>query len=804
MATGGMAGKIGRVTLWPVAFGVNRARVQYRHQSETLRWSGVSDEDAGGATDLSPIAVPMRFGPVRAGVAQTLNPRTNSVDPEGENMTVVTATTTTGTASIVSDNIVTTSATSFSGESRTTFTLSDGSTKRSSSVAYGDIFLPAITPTAAAVSMTDAMTTASFDVLAGDTIAPEGIPIKVAAVQFINAAGPTGSGAARITRINGGAAGGNNVTITRNFQAAGTFKLQYKPGTTDDLHVHGAWIDITLTISVAAGDPVITTRDNAATITTEQDFIDVAVLANDSIVPDQSMVIRAVQQTANSGALVASVHPTDNTVLRVARNAQAASATVRNVQYKPGTSLYMHTAWVNCGVTVQDASARWWHNLGVARGAGVTGANANDQLRSGYSYHNETNWRSNYENRIGFMDAFNGTMPGHKAATFPDTPGGPRIYHPDIDTIQTMDKMSGAVTNASGVGGNDTENDTIGSRSQLAWWSRNCNWQDGWTDLPNGTLLSWSMDMIGIKDVGPGEEGANVNGIWEAINTAGAGSLLRRQYTNMGRRLAKMITDTGTGSMNPKGHQAKYIFARMNHENNQSNGHQVYGPLSGATPERGRLYGQQYADAMDRAIGWIRDGMGTISANVRDNFHFMHAPARSGKLDLGKYATWCPTECDTLSVSYHPQISANTHANLTSKYFNAQPATSGDYALADILEAANATTIPRPMFFPEWSPKYNDATGPNASCPVSDQAVLQFYNWMKTNRQLVIADCFYWPHKVWDIDAYVNSVPSDTTGIGRRNWGRAGQQYTYRWFTANGPSTRVARTANPPPTPSMT
>jgi hypothetical protein len=790
MASGGMAGKIGRVTLWPTAFSGGRAQTHYRHQTEPLRWAGLSDEDAGGATDLSPIAVPMRFGPVRAGVATTINPRTRSVDPEGETMTVVTATTNTGTANIVSGDIVTTAATSFSGESRTTFTLSDGSTKRSSAIAYGNIFLPVIASAAKSVSMTDAQATVSLNALTGDTTTPTGIAIKLLNVRRVTTGTPN-SGLVLVEKINAGSPAGNNVTITRNAQTAGTFKVQYQVGTADDLYIHPTWVDINLTISVAAGDPVITPVADAVTITTEQDFIDVDVLANDTYSTDVAKVLKARQETGNSGALVSSI---ENNKLRITRNGQGASATVRVSQYKPGTATYTHGSWVNCNVTVSAPSARWWHNLGNARGAGGSGALASHQLRSGPSYHNTSNWKTQYENKIGYMDAANGAMPGSKQAN-PE----------DNSTVHYHYRAMGSNTLA----GNQTENDTIGDRSQLAWNTRQSNnWYDIWRTAEPGTCLSLSMDMIG-DDVGPGEGGRSPqsNAIWDEIYNATGTNVLRLGYRNFGRRVAKNFAVN-----NPKGHHPKHMFMRMLHENNQTNVYQVYGPTSSASATNGTTFGAKYKRAMDRAIGWIKEGMVAYDATqgllCANNIHWMHAPARGDKLKMGQYSSlnWVPDQCDILSVSYHPTGgNGETHALINSGYFRSQwAAGSHNYGLTDILEAANATNPPRPMCFPEWSPKFEKTSGDNICCPQADYAVKKFYEFCMANRQLVVFDCAYWCHHMWNINSYGRDDPDTTPQRmpkAKVNWGRCGDQYTYLWYGANGPSTRVARTANPPPGP---
>ena len=149
----GMAGKIGRVTLWPFAVSATRAAVAYRHQSDATRWVGISGEDQAGETNQAPVAVPFRYA-ATAGSPATINVRARAYDPNGDTMSIVAGSlvVSTGTASISGGDIVATPPASAAAGSEQTvqFDLQDTAGKRSRAKVYGTV--SAAVPVGAAYS----------------------------------------------------------------------------------------------------------------------------------------------------------------------------------------------------------------------------------------------------------------------------------------------------------------------------------------------------------------------------------------------------------------------------------------------------------------------------------------------------------------------------------------------------------------------------------------------------------------------------------------------------------------------------
>lgn len=138
----GMAGKIGRVVLWPYAMGATQATVSYRHQSAPSRWIGIGGENQAGESNRAPVAVPFRYT-ITPGGSATINVRARAYDPDGETPSIVSGSlvASTGTASLSGGDIVASVPASAANGSEQTvsFTLRDGNDKRSTGKVYGTV-----------------------------------------------------------------------------------------------------------------------------------------------------------------------------------------------------------------------------------------------------------------------------------------------------------------------------------------------------------------------------------------------------------------------------------------------------------------------------------------------------------------------------------------------------------------------------------------------------------------------------------------------------------------------------------------
>jgi len=139
----GMAGDIGRVTMWPFAMSASRAKASYRQQNNLAQWVGISGENASSDTNKAPTAVPVQET-LTAGAAKTIPVISRAYDPDGDALSIVPGSLapSTGTASNVSDQIVWTPPASFTGLATCAFALRDGGGKSSQSRVYGLVKAP--------------------------------------------------------------------------------------------------------------------------------------------------------------------------------------------------------------------------------------------------------------------------------------------------------------------------------------------------------------------------------------------------------------------------------------------------------------------------------------------------------------------------------------------------------------------------------------------------------------------------------------------------------------------------------------
>lgn len=111
-----------------------------------------------------------------------------------------------------------------------------------------------ITPTADEITMSASVPKIDANILGNDSVSPASAGLKVAQVRAVSGSGPSGSGLVVPSIINGGAAGGPNIRITRNAEPAGAVKVQYKPSTADGSYTHPDWVDVTVTLSATGGN----------------------------------------------------------------------------------------------------------------------------------------------------------------------------------------------------------------------------------------------------------------------------------------------------------------------------------------------------------------------------------------------------------------------------------------------------------------------------------------------------------------------------------------------------------------------
>ena len=370
---------------------------------------------------------------------------------------------------------------------------------------------------------------------------------------------------------------------------------------------------------------------------------------------------------------------------------------------------------------VSSVAVAWWRAF--PRPAG----RANGR-RSGGSYYFTSasafsENRGKYEREVGIMEGANGAF---------------RNNYFGLDSTElNMRRLTG--------GPYDTVNDTIISDGALNWTVNNSNWTTGWNKMPKNSVLCYTANLQ--PDDRPTESGdfsfydEVIAGTWDLA------------YRNMGRRLVRNLTEP---ARNPQGHTADYLMYRLNHENNQSNLFRVF-PAS-------KL---RYKAAMERAIDMIREGMGTTYGNM---IKFMHAPAHDSEgQDLGSYMSWCPDNVDVLSVSYHPNKKQKSRADLVKYHEGTDPGFT--YGLYEIMEAAVATN--RPVCFPEWSPRYEMATG----CPVADLVYEIFDEFLTENKDQIVCDMVFNPNHL-DPNAW-----QDKTGdpAGWAAWIRGVARYKALW-----------------------
>jgi hypothetical protein len=385
--------------------------------------------------------------------------------------------------------------------------------------------------------------------------------------------------------------------------------------------------------------------------------------------------------------------------------------------------------------------ARWWHYTDLpSQRAG--------RRRAGLSYSINATNLDRYNREVGWADGWNGQH------LLKDDPNQESVR---------------AITGGPWVDGID--NNVIETGSYLDW-SGSTNWTTGFKTMPLYAIGSWTMNTQPWNRSLSETLGTDPDWYQEVLDGD-----YDQAYRNMGLRL-KRIFDAPVGStLNPMGRGAGRIFFRLNHENNQTNPFAVIPSTKTA-----------YKNATDRIIGLIKGGLGPIHGSDDPNvgLHFMHAPGHSSQQDLGDVLSWCPTKCDTLSVSWHPSGTVDTAAEMDT-YINQINSTT-KYT-PELMKIACADTVGglwpngRPLMFPEWSPK-NDDGGANNQCPIAHIAYQKFDAWLDANQALIVWD------GVFEIAAITpnafkggdNWPPGRATPDGDANWRLGVEEYKTRWI----------------------
>lgn len=361
----------------------------------------------------------------------------------------------------------------------------------------------------------------------------------------------------------------------------------------------------------------------------------------------------------------------------------------------------------------------WWHFTFPSKRPGGRRAGCS-YFGSGPDF--DTNVRR-YEQTVGLSDFFNGQ---HKL---------------DDDPCQaTMEMLTG--------GRYDQIDDNIKPGSYMDFSLRS-NWNSIWMRAQGYALVCWSCNSISYDQ--RTDTGSPAR-IWNEI-IAGKWDMA---YENWGRRWKRVLT---TAALNPMNHPANKIFIRWNHENNQSNFNRVF-------PATKLLY----KAAMERAIACIKKGLGPVfgGEDPRLSMHFMHAPAHTTEGEsLGDYLSWCPANCDVLSVSYHPGKKETT-PELVMKYMMDldNPL---HYTLEKVLAAAVQTG--KPICLPECSPR-NDASAQNQIAHVVQE---KFDWWLRKNATWVVADGQF------EVMSIMKGAFKGSDAQGRVNWDRGVDEYLTRW-----------------------
>jgi hypothetical protein len=282
-------------------------------------------------------------------------------------------------------------------------------------------------------------------------------------------------------------------------------------------------------------------------------------------------------------------------------------------------------------------------------------------------------------------------------------------------------------------GGPPSEPDRIVAGSHLDWSSESAtNFGAQFHHLPpNVAWLCWVFPTVPVGSVLTGDDS-----VWNQV----ARHKYDAYYRAMGARIRKNLD---AAHIDPK-----WFLGRPNHEMNQSNIYRV-------DPDQRAIY----RTAMDNTIDLIREGAGYP-------LHMAHAPAL-GK-DIGPYLSYCPSEVDVLSISYHPSNRVVDRATWDAFVTEGVP---GDrYPVETLFRASDTRGLP--IAFLEWSPRFEEDEG----CPIADKVYGWTHDLFDREKDRLVLDLVHHPNT---LNTGVYRGPGGRDG--RDAWDRGVAVYERLW-----------------------
>jgi hypothetical protein len=341
---------------------------------------------------------------------------------------------------------------------------------------------------------------------------------------------------------------------------------------------------------------------------------------------------------------------------------------------------------------------------------------------AGPSYFNRRgkDW-SFYEDQVSYIDGFGGPNFGGNGS--------------DKGRISTVVRAFG------GPRGNP---DSIITDGQL-YWNTNSDFCKPFREVPvNKTWNCYVCDFtptINSTDVGNGNPTSGpAHEVWQKFIDGGWDQELK----DFGGRLKRNYAARGTS--------LQWLLMRPFHEMQQTNHYRIY-------PNTKLLF----KNAMERIIDKVREG---ADYHIR----FMHCPSKDriyNGNDFGSLESWCPSNIDAISISFHPAADANTRSG----YLNYINGSGRLYGLEnDVAELCARKGYK--IAFGEWSPRFS-------SNQIADQCHEWFYDeFLIPNRNDIVCDFVYHANTLLKDGA--DSEP-DQTAAGKAAWSRSVDVFKGRW-----------------------
>lgn len=282
-------------------------------------------------------------------------------------------------------------------------------------------------------------------------------------------------------------------------------------------------------------------------------------------------------------------------------------------------------------------------------------------------------------------------------------------------------------------GGDPDDPGTIATKSQLDWSNTSTNFGAVFNYLPPDS--AWVCWVLRTVPEDPAERGplTGSDTVWDEVNKG----TYDKHYRAMGQRIAQNFAARGI--------PLERFLGRPNHEMNQSNPYQVF-------PQTAKAF----QTAMDRTIDQIREG-------ANHPLHFAFAPAVHD--NIAPYQDWCPTECDVLSMSYHPSNKVTDKASWNTMINQGD---SHGYPIMDLVRASDA--LSKPIAFLEWSPR-NEA---NLGCPIADLVYGWTHDFFTQYQDRLVVDLVHSPDTL-NPNAFYDGQP------GKAAWARAVKVFEQLW-----------------------